>query len=102
MTQEMPIGLHDDTVVLMYKSERNAVESRSCVRRARKNRGWSRWCVVARRFDAKLGKDGDVTAAVSLDSYLTREKGRTRKDCEHPGSRPPSPSTHDPLRSELR
>ena len=25
MTQEMPVGLHDDTVVLMYKSERNAV-----------------------------------------------------------------------------
>jgi hypothetical protein len=69
MTQNMPAGLQNDTAVIMYKSGRKPVggdkcEGRSCVRRARKNRWRSRLC-VARRFHAKLAKDGDVTAAVS-------------------------------------
>jgi hypothetical protein len=48
-------------------------EGRSCVRRARKNRWRSRLC-VARRFHAKLAKDGDVTVAVSHAPYFDKKQ----------------------------
>jgi len=68
----------------MYKGENGTkgirdgdmCQGRSCVRRVRKNRGWSHLC-IARWFDAKLAKDGDVTAnsVVSHSLHVDTNKG---------------------------